>query len=131
MEEGKPCPVCGSIHHPEKAQATNPVSEAEYKEAEKEYGSSTEQLASKKSQLDVAKAAFEQKENSLIQLLKENGFDNSDKELIYSDKVDGMIQKLNNEQESINSFNCDYDKKQSQVVADESKYTQAIESAKN
>ena len=131
LEEGKPCPVCGSIHHPEKAQATNPVSEAEYKEAEKEYGSSTEQLASKKSQLDVAKAAFEQKENSLIQLLKENGFDNSDKELIYSDKVDGMIQKLNNEQESINSFNCDYDKKQSQVVADESKYTQAIESAKN
>lgn len=129
LEEGQPCPVCGSTHHPEKAHVINPVSEAEYKKAEAEYNSSNNQLTSKKSQLDSSKAAFEQKESSMVKLLKDNGFGDANKGLIYSDKIDNKITELSNEQTSINSFNNEYDKKQSQVLVDESKYKQAIESA--
>ena len=79
LEEGKPCPVCGSIHHPDKAHATNPVSEADYKKAEKKYGDSTNNLSSKKNTLDSSKAALEAKENTLVETLKKNGFADANK----------------------------------------------------
>ena len=129
LEEGKPCPVCGSIHHPDVAHASNPVSEDEYKKAEKEYNSSTSKLTQQKNILDTKKAAFKTKENALIETLKKNGFTDADEEYIYSNKLDEELGKLDKELKDIESFIKDYEAKEKQVSTDESKYLQAIESA--
>lgn len=129
LEEGKPCPVCGSIHHPDVAHASNPVSEDEYKKAEKEYNSATSKLTQQKNILDTKKAAFKTKENALIETLKKNGFTDADEEYIYSNKLDEELGKLDKELKNIESFIKDYEAKEKQVSTDESKYLQAIESA--
>lgn len=129
LEEGKPCPVCGSIHHPDVAHASNPVSEDEYKKAEKEYNFTINKLTQQKNLLDTKKAAFKTKENALIETLKKNGFADADEEYIYSNKLDEELGKLDKELKDIESFIKDYEAKEKQVSTDESKYSQAIESA--
>ena len=130
LEEGKPCPVCGSIHHPDKAHAINPVSEADYKQAEKKYNDSTNALSTKKNKLDSSKAALEAKENTLVETLKKNGFVDADREFIYSNKLEEEIQKLKKQLKDAESFVNDYESKEKQATSDESKYDQQIKSAK-
>ena len=129
LEEGKPCPVCGSIYHPNIAQASNPVSENEYKKAEKEYNSSTNNLIQQKNVLDTKKASFKAKENALIEALTKNGFTDANEEYMYSNKLDEELDKLDKEFENIESFIEDYEVKEKQVSMDETKYSQVIESA--
>ena len=129
LEEGKPCPVCGSIHHPDKAHATNPVSEADYKKAEKKYNDSTSDLSSKKNTLDSSKAALEAKENTLVETLKKNGFADANKEFIYSNKLEEEIKKLEKQLEEAKSFVDDYEAKEKQATSDESKFDQQLKSA--
>ncbi len=129
LEEGKPCPVCGSTHHPDKAHAINPVSEAEYKTAEKEYNSSTKKLAEQKNKVDSARAAFKAKEDALVETLKKNGFTDADVDFIYSDKLDKEIDKLDKELKEIETFNKDYELKEKQASTDGTRYSQVIEGA--
>ena len=129
LEDGKPCPVCGSVHHPNKAHAINPVSEADYKQAEKKYNESTNNLSEQKNKLDSSKAALQAKENTLVETLKKNGFDDADKDFIYSNKLEEEIKKLEEQLEKAKSFVNDYETKEKQITSDESRYNQIIQSA--
>ncbi len=131
LNEGEPCPVCGSIHHPSKAKKSDPVSEEEYKKAEKEYNSLTTKLNEQKNLLDRARASFKTKENDLIKLLKKNDFQDADERTIYEDKLDNKISEVRNELNDVNKFIKDYESKVTKVSNDESKFNQALESAKN
>lgn len=130
LEEGQPCPVCGSIHHPQVAHSTNPVSENEFKQAETNYNNLTQAIINKKTAVDNAKVSFETKETALLDNLKINGYENPTKEFIYSDKLKDEVKVLNTEFNDKQTFINDYDRKEKQVSTDESKFTQAISSAK-
>lgn len=129
LEEGKPCPVCGSIHHPNKAHNADPVSEAEYKQAEEDMNQSNQELTELKSALDKVIAAFNQKEEGLIKALVNNGYENTNKELLYSDKVEEEVENLKQEQTGKKALIFQYEKLDKQVTALEPQHKQAIESA--
>ena len=129
LEEGKPCPVCGSVHHPNKAHNADPVSEAEYKQAEEDMNQSNQELIKLKSALDKAIATFNQKEEGLIKVLVSNGYENANKELLYSNKVEEEVENLKQEQTGKKALIFQYEKLDKQVTALEPQHKQAIESA--
>lgn len=129
LEEGKPCPVCGSIHHPQKAHATNPVSESEYKTAEKNNTLLTQIIDNFRKELSDQKTALETKEHELIKNLINNGFAEANSDFIYSDQIDEEKEKLEKELKSINTFNENYSKNEKSASTSEARCNQAIESA--
>ena len=129
LEEGKPCPVCGSTHHPNKAHNTAPVSEAEYKQAEEDMNQSNQELIELKSALDKVSASFKQKEDGLVKTLTTNGFENANKELLYSNKVEEEVKSLEQEQLGKKMIVFQYEKLEKQVIGLEPQYKTAIESA--
>lgn len=129
LENGKPCPVCGSTEHPNIARAINPVSEKDFKDAENKYTLLTNAILKQKSTLDITKSTFETKENAFIETLKNNGFKDADNKFIYSDVINNRIAAINDKLKEFETFINDYQTKEKQVVTDEMKYNQIIEIA--
>lgn len=131
LEEGKPCPVCGSTTHPNIAHATNPVSEKEFKDAEERYNLETKEITDQRNKLTSLKSTIETKENAIIDSLKRNGFTGDLEVYISSNKLNEEINELNIKLSELKAFNTDYENKDKQTAIDESKYTQIEKNAKN
>lgn len=130
LEEGKPCPVCGSLSHPDKAKSSNPVSEEQYKNKEKEVSISFDKLVKEKNNFDKDKTAFETEENNLIKTLIDIGFADTNRDFIYSDKLKEELDNLNKQFKDIDDFIKNYDKKKIDVSTAETKINESIDNAK-
>ncbi len=71
LQEGAPCPVCGSISHPNKASVSTAVpTEAELKEAKKSADEKNKKAEEKSADCAKLKGKLEELENTLIEQIK-------------------------------------------------------------
>ena len=72
LEDGKPCPVCGSMAHPKKAAKAGGVpTEAQFKKAEEEAESARQDSNSKREKLMSLKGSLEESRKALYSKIKE------------------------------------------------------------
>ena len=131
LQEGIACPVCGSTHHPNPALATDSVSEAEYKNAEANYIELTDKINSERLLLEGKKKAHLSNEESMINTLKENGYNVIDKDSIYTLDIDEEIIEVNNKITQFKNFINSFEKKERDTTNEKIKHNQKIESANN
>jgi len=72
LEEGRPCPVCGSPHHPAPARVTVPApSEAELNEAKEAFQAAQREVNEKSVRAGSRKTALEERENQLLTQMRD------------------------------------------------------------
>lgn len=124
--EGTPCPVCGSIHHPSLAHITDPVSEADFKKVEADYNETNKKINEEKNNIDAKRSSLSSKEETMIILLKENGFKDASTKLIYSDEFKNIIKDAESELAEITKFVTSYENRQKKYSDCVTSYKQTI-----
>jgi len=108
LEEGKPCPVCGSLEHPKKATSINLVSENDFKNAEEKYKEKDLIVKKVTGEFTELSTKYKTNINSLKIKLKEFGFEDTE-DFIFSNKLNDaikdVIDRLNVANKEIADFN--------------------------
>lgn len=111
LEEGKPCPVCGSTSHPHKAtKADNSVSKEEVDAKKEEVDSKYEELNNKlnaqkeaKAQLDAKHLVVEAKHSEVV--AAQTNFDNAKKNLVEGiDSLEALETQIQTLTDAIESY---------------------------
>lgn len=124
LKEGESCPVCGSTSHPHLATSTDPVSEVEFKNAEKKYREQEKQINESRSNLNSHKLSLAENEKNLIDKLVSLGYENVDEEYIYSKKLEDVINLKQNQKRELESFIKKYEEVKESVKVKRQTYDQ-------
>jgi len=128
LEDDKPCPVCGSIHHPEIAKRSDSLTKEqldslklEKEQKEKEKNKENEKLTTKNAQIDTLDKDlnYDNSKMTLIEYINQIGENAKKQEETIKEKIDEASkiylnvteQKLNIEDFDYEDFKSDFDKK--------------------
>ena len=126
LKDDEPCPVCGSTHHPQPAEFTDPVSESEFDRAEKHCKQEEERINALGKELTGLKSAFKAKVSAIINTLKENGYPDANEDFIYSGSLPSLCNVKKQERSALDRFVKDYDARQSKFKTDNAAYEQKL-----
>ena len=126
LKDDEPCPVCGSTHHPQPAEFTDPVSESEFDRAEKHCKQEEERINALGKELAGLKSAFKAKVSAIINTLKENGYPDANEDFIYSGSLPSLCNVKKQERSALDRFVKDYDARQSKFKTDNAAYEQKL-----
>ena len=124
LKDGESCPVCGSKTHPHPATSSDPVSEADFKSAEKNYRSEEKRINEAKNTLESHKLALIESEKQLINKLLSLGISDASSEYIYSNKLDALISEKEAQKEKLSSFVNNYESIRDSVKTKRQSYEQ-------
>lgn len=126
LKDGQPCPVCGSIHHPHLAEMSDPVSELDLKQAEAKYKRLEKNINEQKDLLTKSQSSYLAKLETVINLLKENGFDTVDEAFVFGDSIEQLYSSKKEEQLQLKKFAIHYDEMKLNVGKKSAKFEQQV-----
>lgn len=124
LEEGKPCPVCGSIHHPHHAEVADPVTESEFKTCEAELKKEEKMVEELRNKLTQVQSEYNTKLFSIIKTLQENGFPNADEEFAFGNDLSDLYGEKEKEQLAYKKFALGYEERQINFKTNFAKFEQ-------
>lgn len=128
LKEGVKCPVCGSIHHPETAKASNPVSEDEYKKSQEKLDKSREEVNKIIQYVKSLETKYETQQQIVFELFTTNGF--AEATIEEMNKVD-LPSLLNFKKEKMNEINKEIKQYESDVNSCEREISSILASIKS
>ena len=130
LEEGKPCPVCGSIHHPHLAELADPVDELTFKAAETKFKQEEKNINDQRVELAEAQSTFHTKLESIINELQENGFPHANEEFVFGGLLNKMFTNLYNDKQEllleVKHFVSAFERRQTNFKTDTARFEQQV-----
>lgn len=126
LKDDEPCPVCGSTHHPQPAEFADPVSEADFDNAEAHSKEEEERINALRRELVELKSAFKTKLTTIINALKENGYVEANEDFIYNGSLPALCNTKKERRSILEKLISDYEKRQEKYKTDFAAYEQKL-----
>lgn len=126
LKDDEPCPVCGSTHHPQPAEFVDPVSEADFDNAEAHCKQEEERINALRRELVELKSAFKTKLTTIINALKENGYVEANEDFIYNGSLPALCSTKKERRSILEKLISDYEKRQEKYKTDFAAYEQKL-----